>query len=103
LQKPCIVVALEPFSRPGDVAGRLGAVLIFIGGLTTAAISFSSVTGSRESARRLDQQHEQDARRLARQHGDEEARLRIDAATHASALFSSVSGPVYLARPTLRL
>jgi hypothetical protein len=85
-----LLLLLGPFSRPDDVAGHLSAVLIFVGGLVIAGISFIRVTVSRESGRRLSLQQE-----------DQEARLRIEAATQAGALFSPLSGPAHPLPPSV--
>jgi hypothetical protein len=87
-----LLLLLGPLNHANDVAGHLGAVLIFVGGLLTAAVSFVSLMVSRQSDLRRSQQDEQAAIRLAGEHQDQEARLRIEAATHAGALFSTDAG-----------
>jgi hypothetical protein len=100
-----LLLLLGPLNRPGDVAGHLSVILTFVAALATAAVSFISITVKRESdrrqeqenaraARRLKKESKQAARRLKREHDDEEARLRLDAAMRAGALFSSESGLV---------
>jgi len=87
-----LLLLLGPLNHANDVAGHLGAVLIFVGGLLTAAVSFISLVVSRQSDLRRNQQNDQETNRLAGEHQDQEARLRIEAATHAGALFSTHAG-----------
>jgi hypothetical protein len=100
-----LLLLLGPLNPPGDVAGHLSAILTFVAALATATVSFISITVKRGSDRRQQQENaraaerlkresEQAARRLKREHDDEEARLRLDAAMRAGALFSAESGLV---------
>jgi hypothetical protein len=57
---------------------RLAAVLTLVGVTVTACASLIGAVVRRQSERRLE-----------REHGDEEARLRLDAAMHAGALFNA--------------
>ena len=89
-----IFLLVGPLSRPNNVAGHLGAVLLFAGSLLTAAVSFISIMVKRESDQRLSQESTQATERLTREHEDEKARLRLEAAMQAGALFSSHPEPV---------
>jgi hypothetical protein len=63
-----LLLLVGPLNQPNNAADHLGAVLIFVGSLVTAAVSFISITVKRESDQRL-----------TREHDDEEARLRLEA------------------------
>ena len=78
-----LLLLVGPLNQPNNAADHLGAVLVFVGSLATAAVSFISIMVKGESDQRL-----------TREHDDEEARLRLEAATQAGALFSSNSGLV---------
>jgi hypothetical protein len=68
----------------GSDGKTIAAALTFLGVVITASVSFLGLVVKRQSERRLDQAED----RMKREQSDNDARLRLDAAMRAGALFN---------------
>jgi hypothetical protein len=85
---PVVVLVLEAVGLDSSSEKEIVAVLTFVGVVVTACTSLITTTVTREADRRRAHEHSETERRLDREHGDENARLRLDAAMRAGALFN---------------
>ena len=92
LRRPISVETGQLEGNPVDAALTIGVVATVL--VPATGILVGSMT-TRQANRRLQQEHAVEVARRRQEHQDEEARLRLDAAMKAGALFSSNDG-----RPT---